>query len=179
MCLRMFAKRQRSCLLVPCNCKCWRGSQQSSRLRALHAQGLTQLGLRPQQVTDLLAHAANMAALYSLFVGQLPPAPAAQAAKWLAEAGLLGRLVSAEGDNAQSGQPAAAAAAGSSGDSSSGSSGGDRGTPGAGHTADSEAVVPRLFSAQQQRLSLPQMRLYNSHLLEGQDGDEDFEGNFS
>jgi len=41
-------------------------------------------------------------------------------------------------------------------------------------------VVPRLFSGQQQRLSLPQMRLYNSHVLAGEEADEGgFEGNFS
>ncbi len=53
------------------------------RCRAL--QGLTHLGLAPRQLGSLLGHAANMAALQSLFVGQLPPATAAQAGGWLAQ----------------------------------------------------------------------------------------------
>lgn len=42
-----------------------------------------------------------------------------------------------------------------------------------------DAVVARLFMAQQQHLSLPQMRDYNDHSRAGEETDEDFEGNFS
>lgn len=138
-------------------------------LRVARMQGLTHLGLRPQQVSTLLAHAANMAALYSLFVGQLPPASEAQANEWLAQAGLLGQLVDPAAEHGT--QPSAPAA----GD---GSATGSTGVALRHRVAESEAV-PRLFSGQQQRLSLPQMRLYNSHVLAGEDTNEDFEGNFS
>jgi hypothetical protein len=138
-------------------------------LHMARLQGLTHLGLRPQQVSMLLAHAANMAALYSLFVGQLPPASEAQATEWLAQAGLLGQLVDPAADHGA--QPSVQAAGNGSVTGST-----DRASQ---HLeADSEAV-PRLFSGQQQRLSLPQMRLYNSHVLAGEDTNEDFEGNFS
>jgi len=42
-----------------------------------------------------------------------------------------------------------------------------------------DAEVPRLFLAQQQHLSLSQMREYNDHSKAGEELDEDFEGNFS
>lgn len=42
-----------------------------------------------------------------------------------------------------------------------------------------DMVVPRLFMAQQQHLSLPQMREYHDHCKAGEELDEDFEGNFS
>lgn len=42
-----------------------------------------------------------------------------------------------------------------------------------------DAAVARLFMAQQQHLSLPQMRDYNDHSRAGEETDEDFEGNFS
>ncbi len=42
-----------------------------------------------------------------------------------------------------------------------------------------DMVVPRLFMAQQQHLSLPQMRDYHDHCKAGEELDEDFEGNFS
>ena len=42
-----------------------------------------------------------------------------------------------------------------------------------------DMVVPRLFMAQQQHLSLPQMRDYHDHCEAGEELDEDFEGNFS
>ncbi len=136
-------------------------------------QGLTHLGLAPVQLAALLAHACNMAALQSLFVGQLPPATAAQAADCLAQAGLLGSLLPAERVRVaeavsapESGVGAAQAVAAIA----AGGSGGDE-------TGD-HAVLPRLFSAQQQRLSLPQMRMYNSHVLASEETDEDFEGNF-
>jgi hypothetical protein len=132
-------------------------------------QGLTHLGLRPQQVSMLLAHAANMAALYSLFVGQLPPASKAQATEWLAQAGLLGQLVDPAAEDGT--QPSVQAAA--SGDVTASTSVASR------HLVAGSEAVPRLFSGQQQRLSLPQMRLYNSHVLAGEDTNEDFEGNFS
>lgn len=138
-------------------------------LHLARMQGLTHLGLQPQQVSMLLAHAANMAALYSLFVGQLPPASEAQATEWLAQAGLLGQLVDPAAEHGA--QPCVQAAA-------SGNVTARTGVASRHLVADSEAV-PRLFSGQQQRLSLPQMRLYNSHVLAGEDTNEDFEGNFS
>lgn len=145
-------------------------------------------------MSSLLAHAANMAALYSLFVGQLPPATEAQAAEWLAQAGLLGSLLPPQGPDAEragsglSQQPTGAGTpdGGDSGGSSGGggvgggTSGSHGGQQGDGRPAAAgELVVPRLFSAQQQRISLAQMRVYNSHVLAGQEADEDFEGNFS
>lgn len=157
------------------------------RLSIWGVQGLARLGLRPRQVSSLLAHAANMAALYSLFVGQLPPATEAQAAEWLAQAGLLGSLLPLHGLNAEpaggglSQQLTGAGALNGSGGDSSGhadSSHGSRQRDGQLAGAG-ELVVPRLFSAQQQRISLAQMRVYNSHVLAGQEADEDFEGNFS
>ena len=135
-------------------------------------QGLTHLGLRPEQVSMLLAHAANMAALYSLFVGQLPPATRAQATEWLAQAGLLGRLI--EPCAEYGAQPGVAPGSSGRGLDSHAIASQHRQQP----VADSEAI-PRLFSGQQQRLSLPQMRLYNSHVLAGEEANEDFEGNFS
>lgn len=48
------------------------------------SQGLAQLGLQPEQVDQLLAHVANMAAHQSFVLGQLPPATEAAAATWLA-----------------------------------------------------------------------------------------------
>ena len=132
-------------------------------------QGLTHLGLRPQQVSMLLAHAANMAALYSLFVGQLPPASEAQATEWLAQAGLLGQLVNPAAEHGAQPSVQAAGDGKVTGSSSMASQ----------HLLAGTEAVPRLFSGQQQRLSLPQMRLYNSHVLAGEDTNEDFEGNFS
>ena len=163
---------------APCCAECVPTTQVQAWMRrqchnpSLHLacmQGLTHLGLRPQQVSMLLAHAANMAALYSLFVGQLPPASEAQASEWLAQAGLLGQLVDPA---AEYGTQSGALAAGD------GNVTGGAGMASQRPVADGEAV-PRLFSGQQQRLSLPQMRLYNSHVMAAEDTNEDFEGNFS
>lgn len=155
-------------------------------------QGLTHLGLASAQLGSLLGHAANMAALQSLFLGQLPPATADEASDLLAGSGLLGSLLPPElppdaadgaGDEMTAGEASAWQVA--AGDASSRSRGGGSGRlPGLPHPAvhplSDAAAVPRLFSAQQQRLSLPQMRLYNSHTLAGEEADEGgFEGNFS
>jgi hypothetical protein len=117
----------------------------SLTLYAPRVQGLNHLGLRPEQVSMLLAHAANMAALYSLFVGQLPPATRAQAAEWLAQAGLLGRLIE----------------------------------PGAEHDAQPDVAPGGTGQDDITHTMAPQMRLYNSHVLAGEEANEDFEGNFS
>lgn len=145
---------------------------QGNKLSVWGLQGLAQLELEDSKVEALLAHIANMASLQSFLVGELPPTSAVNAARWIAQAGFLGNLM-----------PSSAEATAVSRNVSSSEGGTDAQAamtkaPKSVNQGSNERF-PRLFIAQQQHLSLPQMREYNTHTKAGDEDGEDFEGNFS
>ena len=123
----------------------------------------------------LLLQVGNQAALRSFVLGELPPATLEQTRCLLGDAGLIGNVMSR-------GEAAALT--------------GDLCKP---HSSEQEpphneasvqtrveacadassSRVRRLFTAQQQRLSLSEMGLYEEHSAEAESIDEDFFGNFS
>ncbi len=111
-----------------------------------------------------------MAAFGSIVVGQLPPMPGSQASNLLGEFGLLGyaRAYGAEGADYAGGAGEACGAW-------------KRLVEQYGIVVDSADadVVPRLFCAQHQRLSMAQMQARDDHIRAADEADEDFFGNFS
>lgn len=138
-----------------------RAGFRGDRLSVWAVQGLQDQGLGMAPLQELFAEVTNCAAFHSLLVGELPgPMSKQQAENLLAEMGLLGAV-----------QKHAAAAAGSYGrlhdhDESDGSGG-------------NELMDGWLFTAQQLRLSLQQMGVYQQHVAEAEALDEDFFGHFS
>ena len=122
----------------------------------------------------------NQAALRSFVLGELPPATLEQARSLLGDAGLIGNVMSREEAAAltedlcrhrsaehellrEEGRVQSPVESQARANSSS----------------DSSLRVRRLFTAQQQRLSLLEMGMYEDHSAEAESIDEDFFGNFS
>jgi hypothetical protein len=145
-----------------------RAGFRADRLSVWVLQGLHGQGLEQHHLQQLLTEVTNCAAFHSLFVGELPgPMSRRDAENLLAEAGLLGAVTSYEAaDNGQYGRwqecrsvTAAAACAG----------------------GDEEMSERWLCTAQQMRLSLEQMGIYEdwSAEYEANDAGDDFIGNFT
>ncbi|GBF93628.1 hypothetical protein Rsub_06350 [Raphidocelis subcapitata] len=135
-----------------------RAGFRQDRLSVWALQGLRGLGLPRAGVAALLAEVANAAAFHSLVVGELPLAGAAsEAENALAEAGLLGAVHAHDGADV----------------------GGGWGRPAVGGGGGGEGRGRWLFAAQQMRLSLGQMDIYEAHAEAAEAADEDFLGNFS
>jgi hypothetical protein len=134
------------------------------RLSVWAVQGLRDQGLSIPQLQELFAELTNSAAFHSLLVGELPgPMSRQQAENLLAEMGLLGAV-----------QLHAAADAGSYGRLRDREE--NMELPG-----DTAALGQDgwLFTAQQLRLSLQQMGVYEEHVAAAEAADEDFFGHFS
>ncbi|KAF8065520.1 MTS1 [Scenedesmus sp. PABB004] len=138
-----------------------RGGFRADRLSVWALQGLHGLGLGAGALRALLAEVADGAAFHSLLVGELPgPLRRGDAANLLAEAGLLG-AVYAHADEAY-GRLGGPAGGRSSSGSSSGGGDGDSGGAAAAAGGGDDAVAERwLVTAQQLRLSLAQMGIYD------------------
>jgi hypothetical protein len=151
-----------------------RAGFRADRLSVWALQGLHGQGLGRQQLQAVLSEVADCAAFHSLLVGEVPgPINKREAENLLAEAGLLGAVFSHEQesygrwqqqqglqDSLQDRKLRKDAAAGSSED----------------------VAAPRwLCTAQQLRLSLEQMGIYEDWASEFADADagDDFIGNFS
>ena len=121
----------------------------------------------------LLVQLGNQAAFRSLIVGELPPATLEQAHRLLGDAGLLGRIVSAQ----EAGHMSSQALQGLQGAAGPGSEPQPMTEP--SDPTPCESRTRRLFIAQQQRLSAQEMGVYQQHVAEAESVDEDFFGNFS
>ena len=138
-----------------------RAGFRGDRLSVWAVQGLRDQGLGMAHLQELFAEVTNCAAFHSLFVGELPgPMTKQQAENLLAEMGLLGAV-----------QMHTAADAGSYGRLH------DHGKT--NRSGGNGLMDGWLFTAQQLRLSLQQMGVYEQHMAEAEATDEDFFGHFS
>jgi hypothetical protein len=150
-----------------------RAGFRADRLCVWALQGLHDQGLGRQQLQALLSEVADCAAFHSLLVGEVPgPISKREAENLLAEAGLLGAVFSHEQESygrwqqQQDLQESLQDSSKQEGEAA----------------GSSEDVAPRwLCTAQQLRLSLEQMGIYEDWSSEFADADagDDFIGNFS
>ncbi|KAL4431269.1 hypothetical protein ABPG75_006525 [Micractinium tetrahymenae] len=131
-----------------------RAGFRGDRLSAWVLQGLACHGLGPAGLTSLLTDLCNLAAFDSLVAGLLPPLERRRLDNLLASFGLLGAGVDF-GEQTDWGRWAPELA------------------------LDPAGFRPWLFVAQQKRLSLREMGIYEDHVAAAMDAGEDFEGNFS
>jgi len=131
-------------------------------------QGIRQLHLNETAISSIFADISNLAALESLLFGELPATTPAGVENLLASFGLLGTHFDLKSvaqhiesaDKSPSWWNAAISPAIS--------------------REDSEKMEgPLLFRAQQRRLSLQEIEMYESHVSAAEEVDEDFFGNFS
>jgi hypothetical protein len=156
-----------------------RAGFRADRLSVWALQGLHGQGLGKQQLQALLAEVADCAAFHSLLVGEVPgPISKKETENLLAEAGLLGAAFSHEQESYDRWQQQDGLQ-----ESLQGNVIEQRGDAAVGSgEAGSEALAPRwLCTAQQLRLSLEQMGIYEDWSSEFADADagDDFIGNFS
>lgn len=124
----------------------------------------------------LLLQVGNQAALRSFVLGELPAATLEQARCLLGDAGFIGNVMSRK--------EAAALTKDLCKHRISEQQGSDvkeaeQSAPESGASDSSSCRMRRLFTAQQQRLSLWEMGMYEEHAAEAESIDEDFFGNFS
>lgn len=118
----------------------------------------------------------NQAALRSFVLGELPPATLEQARSLLGDAGLIGNVMSREEAAALTEDLCRHRSA----EHELLREEGRVQSPVESQArANSSLRVRRLFTAQQQRLSLLEMGMYEDHSAEAESIDEDFFGNFS
>lgn len=132
-------------------------------------QGIRRLNLSKGSLSSIFADISNLAALESVLVGELPQTTPADVDNLLASFGLLGTSFQPETvaeylepEKANSWWHKALQESSASVAVEGGSS-----------------CRPLLFRAQQRRLSLLEMEMYESHVAAAEEIDEDFFGNFS
>jgi O-methyltransferase involved in polyketide biosynthesis len=150
-----------------------RAGFRADRLSVWALQGLHDQGLGKAQLQAVLSEVADCAAFHSLLVGELPgPISKRDAENLLAEAGLLGAVFSHEQEGYGRWQQQESLQESL-----------QEGTEAAGSSVDaSDELAQRwLCTAQQLRLSLEQMGIYEDWSAEFADADagDDFIGNFS
>ncbi|KAI3433309.1 hypothetical protein D9Q98_003127 [Chlorella vulgaris] len=131
-----------------------RSGFRGDRLSVWVMQGISCLGLGLPALGALLADTCNLAAFDSLVAGLLPPMDRRGLDNLLASFGLLGAGVDFGPQT-------------------------DWGRWHAELALDPAGVRPWLFVAQQKRLSLREMDIYEQHVAAAAEDGEDFEGNFS
>jgi hypothetical protein len=126
------------------------------------------LNLNKASISSIFADISNLAALESLLFGELPATTATGVENLLASFGLLGAHF----------EPGSVAQHIESIDKST-SWWKELLSTGLGEVKNVEKERPLLFRAQQRRLSLQEIEMYESHVSAAEEVDEDFFGNFS
>jgi hypothetical protein len=134
-----------------------RAGYRPDRVSVWALQGTRRAGLATPALEAIFADASNLAALESVLVGELGNTIPHDVDQLLASFGLLGTTFEAA---------AVAEQVGAYGDVAARSGGAD-------------APRPLLFRAQQRRLSLAEIEMYDSHVTAAEEVDEDFFGTFS
>ena len=128
------------------------------------------MNLSASALASIFADMSNQAALESVLVGELPPMSATDVDNLLASFGFLGTTF----------QPETVIGTIIAEEVSFSSWWGTAVLRKAALDGDGkENCLPKLFRAQQRRLSLQEIEMYESHVSAAEEVDEDFFGNFS
>ncbi|KAG7672189.1 hypothetical protein Ndes2526B_g06827 [Nannochloris sp. 'desiccata'] len=145
-----------------------RAGYRADRVSVWALQGIRQLNLDKAALSSIFADISNLAALESLLFGELPATNPADVENLLASFGLLGthfdlnsvaqNIESTDKTSSWWNVPISAGLSKENGE---------------------KVYGPLLFRAQQRRLSLQEIEMYESHVSAAEEVDEDFFGNFS